>query len=135
MAVVRILALHLTGSGCQQVLQSPKAVLDPMATLPRPYEPRPADSGVETQHVELLLPGRIDHDDGYRAIRRTGGPQPRIAHARDLGAVTPGPIALMLQVLPLHLAPVCESEDICAFPFNGCSPRSLWCKYLILMRY
>src|SRR5438128_6252406 len=118
MAVVRILAVHLAGPRRQQVLQSPKTVLDPTATLPRPYEPRPADGGVETHHVELLLPGLTDHDDRHRAIRRTGCPQPRIAYAGDLRAVTPGPITLMLQVVPLHLAPVWQCEDIGTFPFD-----------------
>src|SRR6266446_10028919 len=101
MAVVRLLAVHLAGPSCQQVLQRPKTVLDPPATLPRPYEPRPADGRVETHHVELLLPGFTDHDDRHRAIRRTGGPQTRIAHAGDLRAVTPGPIAILLQVVAL----------------------------------
>src|SRR5256712_4545178 len=116
MAVVDILAVHLTGASRQQVFQGPKAVLDPTATLPRPYEPRPADGGFETHHVELLLPGLTNHEERHRAIRRTGRPQPRIAHARDLRAVPPGPIALLLQVLPLDLAPVCQLEDIRAFP-------------------
>src|SRR6059058_5406909 len=106
MAVVDILAVHLTGPGRQQVLQGPKTIIDPAAPLPRPYEPRPADSGFETHHVELLLPGLTDHEERHRAIRRTGGPQTRIAHAGDLRAVTPGPIALLLQVLPLDLAAV-----------------------------
>ena len=117
MAVVGILAVHLTGASRQQVFQGPKAVLDPMATLPRPDEPRPADGGFETHHVELLLAGLTDHDDRHRAIRRTGGPQPRIAHAGDLRAVTPGPIPL-LQVVPLDLAPVWQCEDIGTFPFD-----------------
>src|SRR6266849_3579020 len=112
MAVVRILALHLAGPGRQQVLEGPETVLDPPATLPRPYEPRPADGGCETHHVELLLPGLTDHDERHRAIRRTGGPQPRIAHAGNLRAVTPGPIALRLQVTPLDLAPIGQLEDI-----------------------
>src|SRR2546425_1311644 len=97
MAVVRLLAVHLTGPGRQQVLQGSKTVLDPPATLPRPYEARRADGRVETHHVELLLPGLTDHDDRHRAVRRTGRPQPRIAHAGDLRAVTPGPSALRLQ--------------------------------------
>src|SRR6266446_4892156 len=118
MAVVGILTVHLTGAGGQQVLQRPKTVLDPPATLPRPYEPRPADGRVETQHVELLRTRLLDNEDGHRAIRRTGRPQPRIAHAGALRAVTPGPRTLMLQVLSLHLAPVRQSEDIGAFPFN-----------------
>src|SRR5918992_2797638 len=117
-AVVRLFAVHLTGAGRQQVLQGPKTVLDPPATLPCPYEPGRTDSGFETHHVELILPVLIDHDERHRAIRRTGGSQPRIAHTRDLGAVTPGPIALMLQVVPLHLAPVWQLENIRAFPFN-----------------
>src|SRR5229473_7976008 len=110
MAVVRLLAVHLTGPGRQQVLQGSKTVLDPPATLPRPYEARRADGRVETHHVELLLPGLTDHDDRHRAIRRTDGLQPRIAYAGDLRAVTPGPIALMLQVFPFDLASICQLE-------------------------
>src|SRR6266436_712427 len=106
MAVVGLFAVHLAGAGGQHVLQRPKTVLDPVAPLPYSYEPRRADGRVETHHVELLLPGLTDHDDRHRAIRRTGDPQTRIAHAGDLRAVTPGPIVLLLQVLPLDLAPV-----------------------------
>src|SRR6266446_2349496 len=106
MAVVRLFAVHLTGSGRQQVLQGPKTIRDPVTPLPRPYEPRPAHGGFETHHVELILPVLNDHDERDRAIRRTGGPQPRIAHAGNLRAVTPGPLALLLQVTPLDLAPV-----------------------------
>jgi hypothetical protein len=36
MPVVGILAVRLTGPGRQQVLQGPKAVLNPTAPLPRP---------------------------------------------------------------------------------------------------
>jgi len=80
MAVVRLLAVHLTGPGRQQVLQGPKTVLDPVAPLPCPDESWPADGSLQTHHVELLLPGFTDHDERHRAIRRTGGSQPRIAH-------------------------------------------------------
>src|SRR5215475_1282900 len=118
MAVVGILALHLTGPSRQQVLQSPKTVLDPGAPLPGPDEPWPADGRGETHHVELLLPGLTDHDEGHGAIRRTGRPQPRIAHPRHLWARPPGPIAGLLQVTPLDLAPVWQSEDIGTFPFH-----------------
>src|SRR6266853_3238764 len=117
MAVVRLLAVHLTGPGRQQVLQGSKTVLDPPATLPRPYEARRADGRVETHHVELLLPGLTNHDDRHRAIRRTGGLQPRIAHAGDLRAVTPGPIAVRLQIVALDLPPIGQFEDIDTFPF------------------
>src|SRR5262249_10649285 len=117
MAIVRIFVLHLTGSGRQQVLQGPKAVLDPVAPLPGPDEPWPADGRVETHHVELLLPGLTDHDKGHGAIRRTGRPQPRIAHPRHLWAQPPGPIAGLLQVTPLDLAPVWQREAVGTFPF------------------
>src|SRR5262249_28838477 len=106
MAVVRILVLHLTGAGCQQVLQGAKTVLDPVPSLPRPDEPWPADGCVQTHHVELLLPGCTDHDEGHGAIRRTGGSQPRIAHPRHLLAVSPRPRALLLQVVALDLPPI-----------------------------
>src|SRR6266851_9528781 len=117
MAVVGLFAVHLAGPSRQQVLQGAKTVLDPPATLPCPYEARRADGRVETHHVELLLPGLTDHDDRHRAIRRTGSPQPRIAYAGDLRTVTPGPIALRLQVTPLDLTSVCQREDI----------RNQWC--------
>src|SRR5262245_29050 len=55
---------------------------------------RARSSGICT--VIMLLPGLTDHDERHRAIRRTGRPQPRIAHAGDLRALTPGPIALRL---------------------------------------
>src|SRR5262249_25924630 len=95
----------------------PKAVLDPVAPLPGPDEPWPADGRVETHHVELFLPGFPDHDKGHGAIRRTGRPQPRIAHFRYLRARPPGPITGLLQVTPLDLAPVWQSEDIGTLPF------------------
>jgi hypothetical protein len=81
-------------------------MLNPAAPLPRMYKPRPADGGFATHHLALLLPGRIDHDERHRAIRRTGGPQLRIAHTRDLRAVTPEPLAMILQVLALDLPPI-----------------------------
>src|SRR5215471_9985069 len=110
MAVVGILALHLAGSRRQQVLQGPKAVLNPVAPLPGPDEPRPADGRVETHQVELLFPGFTDHDERHGTIRRTGGAQPRLAYPRDLLAVPPGPIAVLLHVTPLDLAPVGQCE-------------------------
>src|SRR5919108_3449372 len=100
MAVVRILTVHLAGPSCQQVLQGPKTVLDPGAPLPRSDEPRRTDIGVQTQQVILICPCLIDNRDAHGAIGRTGGPQPYITYPRDLGAVTPGPIAGLLQVTP-----------------------------------
>src|SRR4029450_1418014 len=110
MAVVGILALHLTGPSRQEVLQSPKAVLDPVAPLPRPDEPRSADSGFEAHHVELLLPGFADYDDRHRAVGWTDRPQPRIAHPRPLLALPPRPIAVLLQVVALDLPPIGQVE-------------------------
>src|SRR5215831_2923275 len=118
MAVVGIFTLYLTGPSRQQVLQGPKTILDPVPPLPGPDEPRPADGRVETHHVELLLPGCTDHDERHRAIRRTGGPQPRIAHARHLLAVPPGPLAVLLQVVALNLPPIGQCEGVGTLPFN-----------------
>src|SRR5215470_1910401 len=106
MAVVSILVLHLTGPSRQQVLQGAKTVFDPVPPLPRPDEPWPADGCVQTHHVELLLPGCTDHNEGHGAIRRTGGAQPRIAHPRHLLARPPGPLAVLLQVVALDLPPI-----------------------------
>src|SRR2546423_9649755 len=106
MAVVGILALHLTGPRCQQVLEGPETVLDPVAPLPGPDEPRPADGRVETHDVELLLPGLTNHNEGHRAIRRTGGAQPRIAHPWHLRTRPPGPLVVLLQVVALDLPPI-----------------------------
>src|SRR6516164_7043084 len=118
MAVVRILVLHLTGSGRQQVLQGAKTVLDPVAPFPRSYKPWATDGGCETHHVELLLPGFADHDERHGAIRRTGRPQPRIAYPRHLLAVPPGPLVLVLQVTPLDLVSIGQFEGIGTLPFH-----------------
>jgi hypothetical protein len=75
---------------------------------------------------------RIDHDDGHRAIGRTDGMKPHIAHAGDLRAVTPGPLALMLQITPSDLAPVWQCEDRRTFP-EGVS--ELWICYLLTEQY
>src|SRR5262245_61363018 len=118
MAVVRRLALHLTGPRRQQVLQGSKTVLNPVAPLPCLDEPRAADGCFETHHVKLIYTALSDYDDGHRAIGWTGGSQPRIAYPRDLHAVAPGPIAWLVQVVPLDLASVWEREDIRRFPFH-----------------
>src|SRR5262245_59953452 len=114
--------MRLTGPSRQQVLQGAKTVLDPVAPLPRPDEPRPADSRVETHHIELLLPGLTDYDEGNGAIRRTGGSQPRIALFRDLLAVPPRPIAVLLQVLPFDLPPIGQLKDIGTFSLDEEGP-------------
>src|SRR5262249_27298296 len=118
MAVVGILALHLTGPSRQQVLQGAKTVLDPVAPLPGPDEPWPADGCVETHHVELLLLGCTDHDERHRAIRRTDGPQPRIAYTRNLGALTPRPLVVLLQVVALDLPPIGQVEGVDTLSFD-----------------
>src|SRR5215510_15964099 len=118
MAVVGILALHLTGPSRQQVLQGAKTVLNPVPPLPRPDEPRSADSGFEAHHVELLLPGLTDHDEGHGPIRWTGGPQPRIAHPRDLLARPPRPLAVLLQVVALDLPSIGQVEGVGTLPFH-----------------
>src|SRR5215471_9353257 len=100
------------------MLQCPKAGLDPVAPLPGPDEPRPADGCVETHHVELLLPRLTNHDKGHGAICRTGGPQPRIAYPRHLLARPPGPLAVLLLVMPLDLVPIRQCESIGTLPFH-----------------
>src|SRR5215831_10921524 len=60
----------------------------------------------------------MDDNEGDGPIRWTGGSQPYITHPKDVGAVTPGPIVGLLQVTPLDLAPICQLEDIGAFPFH-----------------
>src|SRR5262245_39321204 len=100
------------------MLQGPKAVLNPVAPLPGPDEPRPADGCVETHYVELLLPGFTDHDECHGAIRRTDGPQPRIAYPRPLLARPPGPIAVLLQVVALDLPSIGQLEAIGTLPFQ-----------------
>src|SRR5215468_4432285 len=106
MAVVSIFALHLTGPGGQQVLQGAKTVLNPGPPLPRPDEPRRTDGGLQTHHVILICAGLLDNRDGHRPIGGTGGSQPHITDPRDLRALTPGPIAWLLQIVALDLASV-----------------------------
>src|SRR5262249_23804998 len=118
MPIVSIFTVRLTGTGCEQMLQGPKAVLDPVAPLPGPDESWPADGRIETHHVELLLPGLTDYDDRHRTIRRTDGAQPRIAHPRHLRARPPGPLAGLLQVTPFDLAPIGQCEGVGTLPFH-----------------
>src|SRR5215468_10417890 len=118
MAVVGILALHLPGPSRQQVLQGAKTVLDPVPPLPGPDEPRPTDGCVEAHHVELLLPGLLNYDEGHGAIRRTGRPQPHIPHPRHLRALTPGPLTVLLQVVALDLPPIGQCEGVGTLPFH-----------------
>src|SRR5262250_2841113 len=100
------------------MLQGAKTVLDPVAPLPGPDEPWPADGGGETHHVELLLPGCTDHDECHGAIRRTGRPQPRITYPRHLRAQPPRPLAILLQVVALDLPPIGQLEAIGTLPFH-----------------
>src|SRR5262245_4188396 len=118
MAVVGILALPWTGPSRQQVLQGAKTVLDPVPPLPGPDEPWSADVGFKTYHVELLFPGFRKYDEGHGAIRRTGRPQPLIAHPWHLLAIPPGQIAVLLQVVAFDLPPIGEFKDIATLPFH-----------------
>src|SRR5262249_30858901 len=76
MPIVSVFTVHLTGPSRQQVLQGAKTMLDPVAPLPGPDEPRPTDSGFEAHDVELLLLGLTDHDECHGAIRWAGRTQP-----------------------------------------------------------
>ena len=63
MAAVGIFAVHLAGSRCQQVLQGPKTMFDPVAPLPCPDEPRHAvvrSEAVALCHVCALGKGWLD---------------------------------------------------------------------------
>src|SRR4029450_8762079 len=80
----RVVAVHLTGPGRQQVLQGPNTALDPAATFPRSHEAWRTDAGIWTHQVILIYLRLIDNRDGHRAIRRTGGAQPRITLPRGL---------------------------------------------------
>src|SRR5262249_31127673 len=95
-----------------------KAILDPVTPLPCPDEPWPADSGFEAHHVELLLPGFTDYDEGHGTIGWTGGPQPRIAHPRHLLARPPRPLAVLLQVVALDLPSIGQVEGVGTLPFH-----------------
>src|SRR5499433_1092427 len=118
MTVVGIFVLHLAGPSRQQVLEGPEIMLDQVAPLPRSYKPWATNGGCETHHIELLLPGLADHDDRHRAIRRTGGPQPRIAYPRHLLARPPRPLAVLLQVVALDLASIGQCEGVGTLPFH-----------------
>src|SRR5215510_668436 len=100
------------------MLQGAKTVLDPVPSLPGPDESWPADGRVETHHVELLLPGRTDDDEGHGAIRRTGGSQPCIAHPRHLRTRPPRPLAVLLQVVALDLLSIGQVEGVGTLPFH-----------------
>src|SRR5262249_30811474 len=59
----------------------------------------------------------MDDDNGHGPIRWTGGPQPYIPHPRDLGTVTPGPHAGLLQVTSFDLAPIGQCEGVGTLSF------------------
>src|SRR5262249_1352975 len=118
MAVVGILVLHLTGPSRQQVLQGAKTVLNPVAPLPGPDEPRPADGRVEAHHVELLLPGFTDYNECHGSIRWADRPQPRIAHPWHLFTRSPRPLAVLLQVVALDLPSIGQVEGVSTLPFH-----------------
>src|SRR5262245_44229195 len=117
MTVVGIFVLHLAGPSRQQVLEGPETMLDPVAPLPRSYKPRPTDGRCETYHVKLLLPGLLNYDEGHGAIRWARSPQPRIAHPRHLLALPPRPLAVLLHVVALDLAPIGQCEGVGTLPF------------------
>src|SRR5512138_961064 len=106
MAIVGIFAVHLTGPSRQQVLQRPKAVLNPVAPLPGPDEPRRTEGGFQTPHVILIRTGLLDNSNSHGPIRGTGGPQPHVAHPRHLLTIPPRPLAVLLQVMAFDLAPI-----------------------------
>src|SRR5215475_15354142 len=118
MAIVGIFAVHLAGPSRQQVLQSPKAVLNPVAPLPCPDEPRRTESSFQTHHVILIRTGLLDNSNSHYTIRRTGRPQPRIAHPRHLLTLPPRPRAVLLQVVALDLPPIGQVEGVGTLPFH-----------------
>jgi hypothetical protein len=73
-----------------------------------------ADAVIEA----LISTSLIDHDECHRAIRRTGGTKPHITHPRNVLAVSPGPLAMLLQVVALNLPPIEQFEDIRTLPFH-----------------
>jgi hypothetical protein len=121
-AVVCLFAVHLTGSRRQQLLQGPKTVLDLVALPPCPYESWPTDGRVETHHIELIFPNRIDYDERHRAICCPGSPEPRIAHFKDLLTGPPRSIVVLLQVLRFDLPPFGQPKDIGTFSFDKEGP-------------
>src|SRR5262249_43228951 len=56
--------------------------------------------------------------DRHRAVRWTGGLQPRIAHTGDVRALTPGPLAILLQVVALDLPSIGQVEGVGTLPFH-----------------
>src|SRR5262245_18941131 len=60
----------------------------------------------------------MDDDNGHGPIRWTSGPQPRITHARHVRALTPGPLAGLLHVTPLDLAPIGQCEGVGTLSFH-----------------
>src|SRR5262245_45514252 len=105
MAVVGILALYLTGLSRQQVLQGPKTVLDPVAPLPCPDEPWPADVSLQTEQVVQRHTGLMDDNEGHCPIRWTGGPQPHITHCRHVRLSRQGQSRCCCKSSPLTWCP------------------------------
>src|ERR671924_1022935 len=99
MAVVGILALYLAGAGCQEVLQSPKTVLDPAAPAPPADQLWSAPLGLQTHQVETVLAWLIDDNHRDLTIGRTRGTQPHVPYPCLPRVLLPAPCLALDQVV------------------------------------
>jgi hypothetical protein len=100
-SVVGVFAAYLARFRRQQMLQDAEDLFDQVATRPSPKPAGHLDLRSQTEPIETVLAGLIhdDHRDG--PIGWTRGPKPRIATARRMQTLLPGPGA----VKSLTLAP------------------------------
>src|SRR5437870_3390911 len=100
------------------MLQGPKHELNPTTPSPPSDQLWGAPLGLHTQQVKTVLVWLIDDDDGYRAIGRTGGAKPHVAHPSLPRMLPPVPSLAVDKVMPFDLLSISQSKGIGLFPLH-----------------
>jgi hypothetical protein len=115
MPIVGVFTLYLTGTGCQQVLQDPETVLDPVAPSPPADQLWSTPLGLQTHQVETVLAWLIDDNHRYLIIGRTGGAKPHVPYPCLPRILMPVPPTALDQVVAFDLSPIGQGETIGCF--------------------
>jgi hypothetical protein len=112
MTVVGIFAAGLTDLGGQQVLEQTEHLLDPVALIPSPNQPRHRDRERHRDEIKRFLTGFVYDDEPHVTIGSTVGAQPHVAASRSMQTPLPGPVVSFDQVRAFNLATIRQREGI-----------------------
>src|SRR5712691_40197 len=118
MPIVRVFGVHLTRLGRSQMLQGPKHERNPTPPSPPADQRWGAPLGLHTHQVKTVLVRLIDDDDGYRAIGRTGGAKPHVAHTSLPRRLPPVPSLAVDTVMPFALLSISQRKGLGLFPLH-----------------